>query len=686
MRLLLILVLLLGAAMEQSCTRQSALKKKVRIGTNHSPDFNYHDGQGRPVGFAIDVMNAAAVRAGLELEWVAVSGGPEETFASGRADLWPVVTFFEDRRQAMFLSEPWWRLATMMYSPEGAPVRTVGEMAGKRIVLTSPSKRYLPRVKFPPGTVVEVVGSPYAGMLAMCQGWADAALVDLRVGDQALLNRPPECGTQRLVGEIVEEAAREFSIGARRGYEREAEQLRAAIDEVAVDGEMVRLAKKWKFIDHTDTELIRWMERTRDKSERWQATVMVLGWVVALGLVTVLALWRARSRAKASAEARALFLANMSHELRTPMHGVLGLTELALGTELTAEQRQYLTLARDSAERLLHVVDDVLDLSRIESGKVELERIAFDPRELVNRALMILSIRAQEKAIELGAEVDAGVPALLEGDPSRIHQILINLLNNAIKFTERGRVVLRVGGEKQLDHQYRISFAVEDTGIGIPGEQRQRIFDSFTQADASTTRRYGGTGLGLAISAHLVRMMGGTIGLLSELGKGSTFHFELELPIARGAAETDRAPVAGPSRPMSLLVADDNIVNRTLLERLLAKSGHQVEAVEDGAQALAALAARPYDAVLMDVHMPVLDGLEATRRIREREAAQGQGARVPIVALTALAFRDDAEQCRAAGMDAYLSKPFKSEDLLALLAHIEQEQSRREPAGVSRSL
>ena len=674
MRRALVIVLLLGAGMESSCTWPAALRKRVRIGTNHSPDFNYHDAQGRPVGFAIDVMNAAAQRAGLELEWVAVQTDPEETFRRGQADLWPVVTYFEQRRERLHMTEPWWRLATVMYSPEDRAIRKVGDLEGRSVVLTSPSRRYLPNMKFPPSTQIDIVASPYLGMLRMCQGKADAAMVDLRVGDQALLNRPPECGSRRMVGEIIEEAVREFSIGARFGYEREADALRAAIDDIALDGEVVKLATKWKFIDQTDTALISWLEATRRKSDRWRGTVMILGVVVILGLITVILLQRARSRAEASAEARAQFLANMSHELRTPMHGVLGLTELALGAEMPAEQRQLLTLARDSAERLLHVVDDVLDLSRIESGKLELEQIPFDPRELVNRAQMILSLRAQEKALALRAEVDDTVPPLLAGDPSRIHQILINLLNNAIKFTDRGNVLLRVGGEMLSGERYRISFAVEDSGIGIPPEHRQRIFESFTQADASTTRRYGGSGLGLAISSHLVRMMGGSIGLLSEVGKGSTFHFELELPVAAPARDAAPLPAEIPRRPLSLLVADDNVVNRTLLERMLAKSGHAVASVENGEQAIAALAAHPFDAVLMDVHMPVLDGLEATRRIRDQESRNSPGVRVPIIALTALAFREDAVRCREAGMDAYLAKPFKTGDLLKLLAQLEDQK------------
>lgn len=671
------MALALLLCLPSGCNRRNQkLHHKVRIGTNNSPPFNYYDAQGRATGFAIDVMNRAAERAGIELEWVITREGPDVTFASGRADLWPVVTVFADRRGRMHMTEPWWRLGTVMYSRESSAIKRLEDLRGKKVVVTSPSKRFLPKILFPPTTSVEVVQSPHDGMKALCLGQAEAAFIDLRVADGVLLNRPRECGMQTFWAEMMADAVREFAIGARRGFEPDAERLRAAIDEMGLEGELVPLAAKWRFIDQTDTALIQWLDQTREKSERWRWTVVWLGAVVGFGLVVLVLLARARSRAESSARARAQFLANMSHELRTPMHGVLGLTELALGTDLDADQRRYLTLARDSAERLLHVVDDILDLSRIESGKMELEQIAFDPRELVNRALLILSLRAQEKAIDLTAQVDPAVPALLAGDPSRIHQVLVNLINNGIKFTERGSVVLRVGGQREPDDRFTISFAVEDTGIGIPREQQKRIFESFTQADASTTRRYGGSGLGLAISSHLVRMMHGKLGLLSQEGQGSTFHFELTLPVAHPTAAAEAVPETGPQRHLRLLVADDNVVNRTLLERILTRWGHRVDTAENGEQAVAACAHTHYDAVLMDVHMPVLDGLEATRQIRLREQnVASAGRHVPIVALTALAFRDDAERCHAAGMDAYLAKPFKSEQLLALLARLDQESA-----------
>ncbi len=346
------------------------------------------------------------------------------------------------------------------------------------------------------------------------------------------------------------------------------------------------------------------------------------------------------------------------------MNGILGMTELALGTHLDDEQREYLRTAHDSGRHLLRILDDILDLSRVESGKLTIETIPFELHDVARRSILALTFQAQEKGLRLREDIDASVPDWVKGDPSRLQQILVNLLGNATKFSERGEIVLRVRTSGDS-----VEFSVTDQGIGIPVEQQERIFDAFTQADASTTRRYGGTGLGLAISARLVQMMGGELKLESKPGLGSTFRFSIPLQTATAPPQPPLAPVAEPRRPLSILVAEDNVVNRTLLERMMVKAGHQVKAVEDGCQAVAAMAEQDFDAVLMDVHMPVMDGLEATRQIRERERKSGR--HVPIIALTALAIRGDADRCIEAGMDSYLAKPYRRQDLLAALARFE---------------
>jgi CheY-like chemotaxis protein len=333
-------------------------------------------------------------------------------------------------------------------------------------------------------------------------------------------------------------------------------------------------------------------------------------------------------------------------------------------------------MARGSAQGLLEILDDILDFSRIESGKLSLEAIAFDPAEVAKRSVQILRLAAEEKGLELRLELDEGLPHCLRGDPGRLQQVLINLVGNAVKFTAAGSVRVQVRAERE-GKVWSLRFAVVDTGIGIEREKQPRIFEAFMQADTSTTRRFGGTGLGLAISSQLVQMMGGKLEVDSAAGKGSTFSFRLRLEEAE-AGEQESRPTQRLNRSLRVLVAEDNAVNRTLLQRVLERAGLRVEAVTDGKQALAAIAERSFDVVLMDIHMPEMDGLEATRRLRALEAEHG--GHLPVIALTALALKGDADKCLAAGMDGYLTKPLKQEELFAVLTQLDCKDAATLPS------
>ena len=399
------------------------------------------------------------------------------------------------------------------------------------------------------------------------------------------------------------------------------------------------------------------------------------------------ALEQARRSAEQANLAKSNFLANMSHALRTPLNGVIGMTELLSGTSLTNQQRQFIDACRKSGESLLQLINRILDFSKIEAGKLELDVHAFNLIQLVSDTVDTMRWRATEKGLATPWHVDKLARYTLKGDSGRVRQVLVNLIGNAIKFTEFGSVALHVRQVDRKDNRVTLRFSVSDTGIGVPKHKQEKLFETFSQVDSSTTRKYGGTGLGLSICKSLIELMDGTIGVRSESGIGSTFWFDLPFEVASQAEEqTVKEPQQGEQRfSGNVLVAEDNEINLMYIATLLAQLGCECTTVDNGQEAVELLRETPFDLVLMDCQMPEMDGFEATRAIRETESNVTDGPRIPIVALTANAIKGDRERCLDAGMDDYLSKPVRIEEVSAVLATYLKpavpQESGNSPAG-----
>lgn len=387
----------------------------------------------------------------------------------------------------------------------------------------------------------------------------------------------------------------------------------------------------------------------------------------------------AKARADRASRSKSDFLANMSHEIRTPMNGIIGMINILMRTSLKEDQKTYAEMVAQSADNLLMIINDILDFSKIEAGKLEFETIDFDFHHVIAETVRLSAFRANEKNMQVSHHIAPNIPNVLRGDPGRLRQVITNLLSNAIKFTDQGEVKISIHLSDEKKKTLKLRFDVRDTGIGIAKEKKDLLFQSFSQLDPSTTRRFGGTGLGLAICKSLVEKMGGRIGVQSDMGKGSTFWFTASFARPAPDAKPDAKQLIAPHlesnsaknkchRDIRILLVEDNDINQMVVVRLLEDFGLKPDVAENGLEALKMMSATGYDLVLMDIQMPVMDGYEATTRIRDLQSGV-RNHDLPIIAMTANAMQGDQEKCLQTGMSDYIAKPVDSQELIIKLKH-----------------